>query len=151
MLRYDVNLGAIGTFSLRLTWVMTQRAGLEGASSHPRHPGDNDLFLKPSGLSLFVLIYLTLESLYLACPFSETDRIRLGYIVRSSTSCSVHEEEERRVVRTDGRFPTRPKQSNWNKHRLESLCRMSGLGGSESHTTRSNHFKLWCWRQGYSK
>jgi hypothetical protein len=57
----------------------------------------------------------------LACPFSETDRVRLGYIVCPSTSRSVHEEEERSGSsagwRTDGRFLTRPKPSDLSKLR----------------------------------
>jgi len=115
-----VNLEVIVAFSLRLTWVVARSAGLESTPSHPRHPGDHDLLLEPSGFSLFVLINLTLESLYLACPFSETDRVRLGYIVCPSTSRSVHEGEERESGssagwRTDARFPTRPKQSNLNE------------------------------------
>jgi hypothetical protein len=116
-----VNLEAIATFSLRLTWIVTRGAGLDSTPSHPRHPGDHDLLLESSGLSLFVLINLALKCLYLACPFSETDRVRLGYIVCPSTSRSVHEEEERSGSsagwRTDGRFLTRPKPSDLSKLR----------------------------------
>lgn len=98
-MRWKVNLGVTVTFRGGLTWVVAQRTRLEGTPSHPGHPGNHDLFLEPSGLGLFVLIDLTLESLDLACPFSETDRVRLGYIVCPSTSCSIHEEAERGVVR----------------------------------------------------
>jgi hypothetical protein len=88
-----------------LTQVVIRRTRLESTPSHPRHPGGHDLLLEPSGFGLFVLIDLTLESLDLACPFSETDRVRLGYIECPSTGCSVHEEEGRSVVRAvaDGR------------------------------------------------
>ena len=114
-----MNLEVVVAFSLRLTWIVARSAGLESTPSHPGHPGDHDLLLEPSGFSLFVLINLTLESLYLACPFGETDRVRLGYIVCPSTSRSVHEEEREGGSSagwlTDARFPTRPKQSNLNK------------------------------------
>lgn len=99
MLGHGVNLEMTVTLKRRLTWVVTQRTRLEGTSSHPGHPGGHDLRLEPSGFSLFVLINLALKSLDLACPFSETNRIRFGYIVCPSTSCSVHEEGGRRVVR----------------------------------------------------
>lgn len=99
MLRYEVNLKVTVTFGVRLTWVITHWTRLESAPSHPGHPGGDDLLLESAGFSLFVLIDLTLESLDPACPFSETDRVRLGYIECPSTSCSVHEEKGWEVVR----------------------------------------------------
>jgi hypothetical protein len=101
--------------NLRLTWIVTQRTRLESTPSHPRHPGDHDLLLEPPGFSLFVLIDLTLESLNLTSPFSEADRVRLGYIVCPSTSSHIHEEERRVVRAADVRFPTCPERSNWSK------------------------------------
>jgi hypothetical protein len=99
VLRYEVNLEVIVTFGMRLTWVITHRTRLESAPSHPGHPGGDNLLLESAGFSLFVLIDLTLESLDLACPFSETNRVRLGYIECPSTSCRVHEEKGWEVVR----------------------------------------------------
>jgi len=110
--RCEVNLGVVLAFNERLTWVMTRRTRLESTPSHPRHPGGHDLLLEPSGLSLFVFIDLALESLNLARPFGETDRLRLGYIVCPSTSGSVHGGKSREWLGTDVRFPTCPEQSN---------------------------------------
>jgi hypothetical protein len=99
MLRDEVNIEVIITFSGRLTWVMAQRTRLESTSSHSGYPGGHDLFLEPSGFCLFVLIHLTLKCLDLACPFGETHRVRFRCIVCPSTSCSIHEEKRRSVVR----------------------------------------------------
>lgn len=104
-------------FSERLTWVVARRMRLNGTPSHPRDPGGHDLLLEPPGLGFLILVDLALESLNLACPFSETDRVGLGYIVCPSTSGSVHEEEERRWSsgggwRADVRFPTCSERSN---------------------------------------
>ena len=111
-----MNLGTIVTFGGGLTWVITRRTRLESTPSHPRHPGGHDLFLKPSGLSLFVLIDLALEGLDLGRPFSETGRVRFGYIVCPSTGGSIHEEEEQRAVEwwrmVNARIPTFPERSN---------------------------------------
>ena len=92
--RCEVNYRTIVELSGMLTWVVTRGTRLEGTPSHSGHPGDHDLFLKPPGLSFFILVDLALESLDLACPFSETDRVGLGYIVCPSTSGSIHEEGE---------------------------------------------------------
>ena len=118
-MRFEVNLGVIVAFSGGLTWIVTQRTRLESTPPHPRHSGGHNLFLEPLGLGLLILVDLALESLDLARPFSETNRVRLGYIVCPSTGGSVHEEEERRVVERwrmpDGAsdFPHVPNRATW--------------------------------------
>ena len=116
--------------------------------SNPSHPPSNPRGHSPnverrSRLSLSTLIDSVQKSPDRAWSFGETDRVGLGNIIRLLPSRSVHEEEERKVVRAVA-------EKRWISHasRTEQVAVDYFRGSTGEHVDEPTHgpWKMWARR-----